>query len=306
MALPRKYNVDTRVFKSGTPNPFLNNASTYNLNDIISQVVLNTIPGNTQLPFIFSNGITDTYVPGSGTTVTWGGSLNQNTTVDGGSSHSVSFLNLSRFQINSSNTSNIIGDVAASLQSNGTAVVKGVTQLHLRTPNVNGSTAAQGQILQLIDPASNLGIAEYTPYALPIADGIAGQELITDGSGTVSWSDKYSNLHSHIVDSNVEISTVVLASTVRNIAIPGSLNGWEIDSLHLVSASTGGAVVDANFELSINGGTALLTSNFAGGVSTYDGIPVNTLSTGDYITFEITGNGADIFGLDLTITFKNK
>lgn len=171
MALPRIYFIDTRVFKSGKKNVFLNNASTYNLNDLISQVVLNTIPGNPQLPLTINNGLTAT-TTNPGTEIQLGGILNQPTTVEGAGTHALSLVDMGVITL--SGTS-----LYLSVDASG--------QFRLRTPNVDDTTAVQGALLQLKDAIN--GESEFTPYAFPLTDGTASYILQTDGAGNVTWID---------------------------------------------------------------------------------------------------------------------
>lgn len=173
MALPRNYHVDTRVFKSGKTNKFLNVASTYQLNDLISQIVLNTAPGMNQLPLLFNNAITDTYVNGQGTYIQWGGPLVQDTTVDGLDTYSLVMENFNGLTLDSSQV----------------LTLACVNSLEVQTP-LYGSRP-DGAILR----KTNIqGAVEYTPYSLPNSDGTLAQVLTTDGAGTVTFQTIPSNL----------------------------------------------------------------------------------------------------------------
>jgi len=174
MALPRDYYLDKRPFVSGKSNRFLNLASSYHLNDLISQIVLNTAPGNNQLPLLFNNAITPNYVQGQGTYVQWGGPLVQNTEVEGGNAYSVSMLKLTDFIVTATTSIDLTSSLLLTLT--------GTTGLEVQTPLY--ASRPDGAILRK-DNAS--GAVEYTPYALPASDGTANYILQTDGAGSVTW-----------------------------------------------------------------------------------------------------------------------
>jgi hypothetical protein len=188
MALPRSYYVDTRVFKSGKSNRFLNVASTYQLNDLISQIVLNTAPGMNQLPLLFNNAITDTYVNGQGTYIQWGGSLVQNTVVDGTATYGVTFEDLAGLIVNSTaggitlQTTGVSNNIE--IESNQVMTLSAVNSIEVQTP-LYASTPT-GSILR---KSNTSGAVEYTPYRMPGTVGTANYILQTDGVGTASWVD---------------------------------------------------------------------------------------------------------------------
>ena len=185
MALPRDYYIDKRPFVSGKSNKFLNLASSFSLNDLISQIVLNTAPGNNQLPLLFNNAITPNYVQGQGTYVQWGGSLVQNTTVNGASTYSTTFSNVNDFNVISSRNIVMRSLFGLYVQDSNETDITGRTLLNISTPN--RATKTNGSLLQLLDNGN--GQVEYTNFAFPTSDGAANQVLQTDGLGNVSWVD---------------------------------------------------------------------------------------------------------------------
>jgi hypothetical protein len=219
MALPRRYNIDTRVFKSGKRNPFLNLADTYDLNDLVSQIVLNTAPGLNQLPLLIRNGLTDTYIQGIGTYIDWGGTLVQNTTVDGLSQHSVTFNNVNDFNVSSSN--NIVLRALAGLfaQRANQTTLEADIEFNLRTPNA--ASRPLGSVLQQINTGDSE--VEYTAFGFPLADGLINQSLVNNGAGQLVWQDIITNALSgtEIVSNSVYLGGNPL---LRNTIIDGASN----------------------------------------------------------------------------------
>jgi len=142
MALPVWY-VDGRTVRTkaemtrGITNPFLNIADLRNLNDIIYQVIYNTLPNTPTGPLSVYNGVTGV-VTSTTYDITLGGSLTQDTTIDGDSNaHVFNFDNLSEFNV-----------VAEGV------VLQGSSSINLQTPDIIALTATAGQVLTLIDDAT--------------------------------------------------------------------------------------------------------------------------------------------------------
>ena len=95
-----RYFIDKRVFVSGKDNRFLNLAGSYDLNDIVSQIVAGTLPGQPILPYVFNNGITLT-----GSDVQLGGPLVQDTIIDGNTVHSFEVSGVNNLTLNGRLTS---------------------------------------------------------------------------------------------------------------------------------------------------------------------------------------------------------
>jgi hypothetical protein len=297
MALPREYFIDKRPFVSGKGNKFLNLASSFNLNDLISQITLNTAPGNNQLPLLFNNAITPNYVQGQGTYVQWGGALVQDTTVNGGASYYIRMTNLSNFSASSQAFSTIFGTVGATI-GGGTVEVDATTEYQLRTPNVNSSSAANGQILQLINSSSLSGQAEWTPFALPLIDGAANQVLVTDGLGTVTWKNVPATLVGADNGLNVTGTDVYFGGTLlQNTEVEGDGNAYNIGFVGMDQFYTESNTLNlqADTQLVLQSpnvvsttavtGSVLQLENAATGEAEYTsyGIPTTAPTTGDIL-----------------------
>lgn len=89
----KKYYIDKRVFKNQKTNPFLSQAEVYDLLDLVSQLVAGSVPGQPVIPYIFGNGVLQ-----QGNNVGLGGSMNQDTIIDG-NQHVLSLFDLSQFNV---------------------------------------------------------------------------------------------------------------------------------------------------------------------------------------------------------------
>jgi hypothetical protein len=217
----KKYYIDRRVFKSGKSNRFLNVAETEDLNDLVSQIVLNSVPGLPQLPLLFNNAIQGTYTAGIGTEVQWGGSLVRNTTVNGGNTYDAAFRDMTGFAVVAPNTGNISLEAQQGnmyLYGKNTTTLWGASALNIRTPQ--HATKPTGAILRMTTPVT--GTTEFTSYGLPATDGTIGQILVTDGAGTVSWTTATGTITGADNGLNITGVEVYLGGTlVQDTAIDG-------------------------------------------------------------------------------------
>jgi hypothetical protein len=132
--------------------------------------------------FTFQNGLTESPL----LTAEWGGTLLRDTTINGNSLYFVTFIDLSDFSLNAtSGDINISADSQSiNLNAGFDLILEASNNIFIRTPSYNLKT--NGSILQLIN--SGTGNVDYTPYALPLADGAVNQILVTNGVGVVSWT----------------------------------------------------------------------------------------------------------------------
>jgi hypothetical protein len=251
--MARQYNIDDRVCVPGNTNKFLNLASWKNLNDIISQVVFNTFPGQPVNGIVVQNGL-NSNTANNQFNIELGGPLLKDTTINGQSGFSINFIELfnlclevtnqfllkypvGEYQIGAKLTPIDIatGEVSWRLPNNGLSVningntelggtllkntnivgnafdlsidqlselllsgiissIEGVNALdvlsdnltligesflNVRTPNVVGNTAVDGQILTLID--STTGESEFknkkTVLNFVSADWVSGVKI---------------------------------------------------------------------------------------------------------------------------------
>lgn len=199
--MPRipQYHIDGSVFVTGKQNPYANMARPRNLNDIISQILFNTAPQNPALPLIVNNGLTATSVSPTGTTLSMGGSLNSNTTVNGLGVYSLEYLNLQDHKITSNNYE---------LDSDSVSII------------IDGGAGQDpGDFLQ----ATSGGNLQYSNFALPLTDGTSGQILVTDGNGQASWQTATGQITGADNGLNVQSSEVLLGGTLtQNTTVDGA------------------------------------------------------------------------------------
>jgi hypothetical protein len=128
----------------------------------------------------FENALTLT-----GGTVTWEGDLIKNTTVNGVSTYSTTFLNINDFNVISSKDIVMRSLFGLYVQDSNKTDITGRTLLNISTPN--RATKTNGSLLQLLNNGN--GQVEYTNFAFPTSDGATDQVLQTDGLGNVNWVD---------------------------------------------------------------------------------------------------------------------
>lgn len=261
----REYKIDGRVFpfSQKNRNQFLDIANVYSLNDIISQIVLNTIPTQTGLPLTFQNGITLTpnVAPVQGSTVTLGGALTQNTQINGaGNTYAMSWSQLTNFSINSNEYFANIATVYS--QSAPNMLVEGTTNLQLVAPNAASSTP--GSFLQLQDPT---GRVLYSDYTFPLTPCGVGQSLQADASGNfvcVSATGAVTNALSgtELVGTEVYLggNPLLRDTTIDGDSQSFDLRFTDIDKIE----STGTNEVEWNGNLTTVSGTTELRVKTAG------------------------------------------
>ena len=108
------------------------------------------------------------------------------------------------------------------------------------TIKLNGSTAGS---VALDAPASTTGNADIN-FKLPVADGTAGQVLMTDGSGNLSW---------------VTLPTPGITMAQQ----------WRITSNYDLAASAGETVLSSNWEAADNYGFGAIGSNLTNSSGTF-------------------------------------
>lgn len=183
--------------------------------------ISNLVPS---LNLIFHNGLTE--VSGD---VVWGGVLDQDTVIDGASTYSIDFSNLSSFTsislgdssiyagnnnqltsvnntiINAGNNLNIgVGadmgvNVTDSYNIQSTDYTNvGINSFNIEAPNlftlttnsVDMTEAFPGSFLQILDTTT--GESEWSNYSMPLTDGLENQILVVQADGNLDW--EYPNL----------------------------------------------------------------------------------------------------------------
>ena len=192
---------------------------------------------------------------------------------------------------------NINGTVGATTPATVVATQVDITaQGDLRLQDTTG-----GEYVALQAPAT---IATSYTLTLPVDDGTAGQALITDGSGVLSWStaasgDVYGPASATdnaiarfdlTTGKIIQNSVVTIADTTGNMAGVGTLSSGAITSSALTSgrvpyAGTAGLIQDAA-ALTFDG-TILSATRFAGALNGTVG--ATTPSTGAFTTLSATG-----------------
>ncbi len=197
----------------------------------------------------------------------------------------------------------------ALLYCDGTNVVSGATYMAtLSTTQVDilaqGGLRLQdttgGEYVALQAPAT---IATSYTLTLPVDDGTAGQALITDGSGVLSWSTSASGdvygpasatdnavARFDLTTGKLIQNSVVTIDDTGNMAGVGTLSSGAITSSALTSgrvpyAGTAGLIQDAA-ALTFDG-TILSATRFAGALNGTVG--ATTASTGAFTTLSATG-----------------
>ena len=223
--------------------------------DSLTNVISPLLPTLLTGLFTFQNGLTES----PAFTVEWGGTLLRNTTINGANLYDVTFRFLDEFNVQTS-----VGDINMAAATDffmgavDTLTIQGQTSLEVMTPDVITKTV--GAILQLQNNAS--GDVEYTPYILPLTDGINGQSLVTDGAGVVSWTSPTPQVHKCEVLEFTDNPTDIVNNVngvgnliIQNYTLPaGTLN-------------SNGSYIDVEFSADITGTIPLIPSlyyNFDG------------------------------------------
>ena len=157
--LPKRYFIDDRVFKDGKRNPFLNLATTKELNDLVYQIVYGTAPGTQTGPLLIQNGLTDTLTP-QNFIIELGGDLTRNTTIVGNTFNFI-FNGIGTFQITNTTLVDIEATTGIDIRTDGALNLVGVTQFTVHTPNVATATANIGDILTLSN--ATVGDCDWVP-----------------------------------------------------------------------------------------------------------------------------------------------
>ena len=127
-------------------------------------------------------------------------------------------------------------------------------QPELRWESGNATTGSpNGNYIGLKMPA---GVTVDQTYLLPVADGLAGQALSTDGSGALSWVTPGADLTSSSVDELQDVDTTTTAPVIDQALIwdgsnwvPGDVSSdeaspatvWTVDALGILSYSFTGS-----------------------------------------------------------------
>lgn len=155
----KQFYVDKRVFVPGRKNPYVNQANFTHLNDIISQILLNTPPGQPANNIVTSNAITSLINANGDFDIQLGGKLDYSTSINGRGIHNLSLSDINNLTL------------------------QALSNLFLQTPDyLNRPT---NSILQMID--STTGAVEYTPYSLPNTVGSGNDILYVDDFGNLVY-----------------------------------------------------------------------------------------------------------------------
>lgn len=115
-----RYFIDKRVFVTGKDNRFLNLAGSYDLNDIVSQIVAGTLPGQPILPYTFSNGITLL-----GSDAQLGGILNRDTGISGSNLYDFEIVDMDSALISGQDVSLSATNNVSITTTNGDVLISG-------------------------------------------------------------------------------------------------------------------------------------------------------------------------------------
>ena len=146
------------------------------------------------------------------------------------------------------------------------------------------------------------GINVNNAYTLPTSDGSAGQQLTTDGSGTVTWADKDGS-------SDISITGNEIKTTTSNSSLELSANGSgqvEMQSNVLVKGGTPFVKIQRTDNANVPGIDFVGQADTSGAKILFDGtggtaneliFQTFTVAGGLAEAFRVTGTGAKVSGL---------